>query len=246
MNKRLNFWIILCGALVTSSLTLSLGFWQLRRAALKEDLQSQMTQRQAQAALHNMDLKTADSLVQWHHRPVELTGQWVQGSTIYLDNRQMGGRVGFYVVSPLKLEGDGRLMLIQRGWMPRDFMDRTHVPDVPTPNGVVTVSGRLAAAPSKVYELGKAEPGRIRQNLDVDALAQEWSVNLIHASVVQTHQADGAPDDGLLRQWPQVASDVSKHHGYAFQWFGLSALIMCLYVWFQIISPRRKGAESNA
>ena len=246
MSKKQSFWIILFGALVTSSLTLSLGFWQLRRAALKEDLQLQMTERQKQPPLQNIDLKTVNSLAQWLHRPIELTGQWVPGSTIYLDNRQMAGRTGFYVVSPFKLEEDGRVMLIQRGWIPRDFMDRTNVPDVATPNGIVTVSGRLAAAPSKVYELGKAEPGRIRQNLDVDALAQEWSVNLIHASVVQTHQANGAPDDGLLRQWPQVASDVSKHHGYAFQWFGLSALILCLYVWFQIISPRRKSADSNA
>lgn len=243
MSKRLNFWITLCGALVMISLTLSLGFWQLRRAALKEDLRMQIAQKQTQAALGNIELQNIDALVQWLHRPVKLTGQWVQESTIYLDNRQMGGRTGFYVVSPLKLEGDGRLILIQRGWLPRDFMDRSRVPDVLTPAGVVTVVGRLATVPSKVYELGKAEPGRIRQNLDVDALAQEWSVDLMHASVVQTHQVHGAPDDGLLRQWPQVASDVSKHHGYAFQWFGLSALIMCLYVWFQIISPFRKRAE---
>jgi len=36
-----------------------------------------------------------------------------------------------------------------------------------------------------------------------------------------------------------VASGVEKHHGYAFQWFGLSALIALLYVWFQIVQPRR-------
>ena len=245
MGKRLSFWLILVVALITTSLTLSLGFWQLRRAMQKENLQLQMIQRQAQPAIGNADLKTADSLVQWHHRPVKLTGQWLPEATIYLDNRQMMGRPGFYVVSPFKLESDGGIILIQRGWVPRDFMDRTRVPEVPTPTGVVTVLGRLAAPPSKVYELGKAEPGRIRQNLDMDALAKEWSADLMPASVVQTHQINGAPDDGLLRQWPQVAFDVSKHHGYAFQWFGLSALILCLYVWFQIISPRRKPAEST-
>ena len=46
------------------------------------------------------------------------------------------------------------------------------------------------------------------------------------------------PDDGLLRQWPEVAVDVSKHHGYAVQWFALCALITALYVWFQILRPR--------
>jgi surfeit locus 1 family protein len=37
-----------------------------------------------------------------------------------------------------------------------------------------------------------------------------------------------------------VASGVAKHHGYAFQWFGLSGLIALLYVWFQIVQPRRQ------
>jgi hypothetical protein len=54
-----------------------------------------------------------------------------------------------------------------------------------------------------------------------------------------------AEADGLLRNWPQVASGVHKHHGYAFQWFGLCALIVILYVWFQIISPFRNTRKQS-
>ena len=43
------------------------------------------------------------------------------------------------------------------------------------------------------------------------------------------------------RDWPAPATDVHKHHGYAFQWFGLSTLFTLLYVWFQIIAPRRRA-----
>ena len=38
------------------------------------------------------------------------------------------------------------------------------------------------------------------------------------------------------------AAGVDKHHGYAFQWFALCALTAGLYVWFQIIQPRRRAA----
>ena len=48
------------------------------------------------------------------------------------------------------------------------------------------------------------------------------------------------PDDGLARDWPAPATGVETHHGYAFQWFALSALITGLYVWFQLIRPRRR------
>jgi surfeit locus 1 family protein len=44
----------------------------------------------------------------------------------------------------------------------------------------------------------------------------------------------------LLREWPQAATGVEKHYGYAFQWFGLALLIALLYVWFQIVRPRLK------
>jgi surfeit locus 1 family protein len=51
------------------------------------------------------------------------------------------------------------------------------------------------------------------------------------ASVFQT----GPPAPLLQRDWPKANTGVEKHYGYAFQWFGLAALIAILYVWFQIV-----------
>ena len=51
-------------------------------------------------------------------------------------------------------------------------------------------------------------------------------------------------DDGLLRQWPRPALDVHKHYGYAFQWFALCALMTGLYVWFQLVLPRRQARRA--
>jgi surfeit locus 1 family protein len=48
--------------------------------------------------------------------------------------------------------------------------------------------------------------------------------------------------DGLRRDWPVVDAGLGKHYGYAFQWFGLSALFAGLYVWFQLLRPRRPTA----
>jgi cytochrome oxidase assembly protein ShyY1 len=39
----------------------------------------------------------------------------------------MSGQVwAFYVVTPLLLEGSGAVVLVQRGWAPRNFVDREH------------------------------------------------------------------------------------------------------------------------
>jgi surfeit locus 1 family protein len=49
--------------------------------------------------------------------------------------------------------------------------------------------------------------------------------------------------DGLQRDWPAPSSGMAKNQGYAAQWFALSALILGLYVWFQLIQPFRRRAR---
>lgn len=87
-----------------------------------------------------------------------------------------------------------------------------------------------------MYDFASVEQGPIRQNLDLNEFRAETGLPLLEISAVQA----GPASEGLLREWPQAASGIEKHLGYAFQWFGLSALIALLYVWFQIVQPRRK------
>jgi surfeit locus 1 family protein len=232
----LRFWIVTLATALTMAATASLGLWQLDRAAQKTALQSQINDRGALSAWDNAELLAAADATQGVHRPARLVGTWVPERTVFLDNRQMNTRVGFFVVTPLQLEGSKQVVLVQRGWVPRDFTDRSRVPEVLTPAGRVALEGRLAPPPGKLYELGESGLGAIRQNIDLASFARETGLSLLGVSVLQTNN----PADGLLRDWPLLAIDVHKHHGYAFQWFSLCALAGLLYLWFQILSPRRK------
>ncbi|MDM7943106.1 MAG: SURF1 family protein [Hydrogenophaga sp.] len=236
MSARSRFIVVTAATVFTMAVTASLGFWQLDRARQKIELQNQINQRAEWPAWQNSQLLQGSDPGEGLHRPVQLQGQWVSESSVFLDNRQMGARNGFILVTPLKLAGSGRAVLVQRGWVPRDFIDRSRVPAIDTPAGEVVVEGRLAPPPGKLYELGEAGTGPIRQNIDLAAFARETALDLLEFSVQQT----GASPEGLLRAWPKPALGVDKHHGYAFQWFGLCALASVLYVWFQFISPRRK------
>ncbi|WP_065724902.1 SURF1 family cytochrome oxidase biogenesis protein [Acinetobacter baumannii] len=84
--------------------------------------------------------------------------------------------------------------------------------------------------------MGEAGSGVIRQNLDLAQFRLESGLPLVAWSVQQTE----ASADGLLRDWPKINTGVDKHYGYAFQWFGLSALIALLYVWFQIVKRYKR------
>ena len=231
-------WVVLLAAVLAVALTARLGLWQLDRAAQKNRLQAALESQMALPALPAAGLASdgAGAAAQLH-RAVRLEGDWLAAQTVYLDNRQMNGRPGFYALTPLRLD-DGSAVLVQRGWLPRDIRDRTLVAAAPPPAGRVQVQGRIALAPARLYEFDGSASGPIRQNLELDAHARETGLPLRPLMVVQE---DGPTpvSDGLLRQWPRPAADVHKHYGYAFQWFALSALILGLYVWFQLIRPRR-------
>jgi surfeit locus 1 family protein len=245
LSARAQRAVVLVAALAGALLTARLGVWQLDRAAQKLALQQAMLGRAALPALSAGELaQDARQAEAQHWRRVRLQGRWRPEATLYLDNRQMHGRPGFFVLTPLLLPA-GDAVLVQRGWIPRDAAQRTRLQPIDTPAGEVSLEGRVAPSPSHLYEFATAasEAGPIRQNVDLPALGREWRLALRPLSVQQLPDAV-APADGLQRDWPLPAVDVAKHHGYAFQWFAFSALITGLYVWFQLLRPRRRRAAA--
>jgi cytochrome oxidase assembly protein ShyY1 len=176
----------------------------------------------------------------------------------------MHGTPGFYVLTPFALEGTEQAVMVQRGWIQRNFVDRTQLAAVETPAGIVEVTGLIEPPPSHLLELGTSAPtpapaasapataasaptapapaaegySPIRQNLDLEAFRAETKLPL---RTDVSLQQSGPASEGLQRDWPAPALGLERHYGYAFQWFGLSALVVILYVWFQFITPFRRS-----
>lgn len=236
-RRDTRFWLVSVAAALAVALTTSLGVWQLGRAGQKRALQQAIEIQTGLPAWGNVELLGRTDPAQDAHHPVQLVGRWVQGATLFLDNRPMSGRTGFIVLTPLRLSGSERAVLVQRGWVPRDFQDRQRLPDVPTPAEEVSLVGRLALPPSQLFDLGASGQGPIRQNVALAELAREWGVQLLEGvSVLQT----GADGQALQRDWPRFVGDEHKHLAYAAQWFAMSAIAAGLYFWFQILQPRSR------
>lgn len=179
------------------------------------------------------------------HRRVQLQGEWLSAHTVFLDNRAHLGRVGFWVMTPLRVHA-GQVVWVQRGWVERDPLDPRKPPSVPVAVNGVTIETRIAPPLSQQFELGRQEPSPesnpspIRANLDLAQMQSLVKDNVL-ALVVQT----GPEGDGLRRDWPAVALSADKNQAYAFQWFALSALLAFLYLWFQWIKAYRHGRQQS-
>jgi surfeit locus 1 family protein len=250
-RRRAASWLITVVALAVIVATLGLGRWQLQRAAQKEAIQAEMEAQKKLPPLDQQDFLALGDTAGAMHRPVRLRGLWLEPHTIYLDNRQMDGLQGFYVLTPFALEGTEQTVLVQRGFIQRSFTDRTQLQPVETPAGLVDIVGVLAPPPGRLLDMAKVDPAApaaqtgvgsspIRQNLDLTAYRDETKLPL---RTDVTLQEDGPPSQGLKRDWPAPSLGVETNYGYAFQWFGLAALVAILYVWFQFIAPLRRRAR---
>ena len=227
----LRFWVLTLGALVGVGVTLAMGRWQLSRAAQKVAMQVAIHHQNKLSAIDEHEFIATQNVAKILYRRVALRGTWLPRYTVYLDNRQMHETPGFFVVTPLRLEHSDVVLLVQRGWVPRNFQDRTLLPEVETPTGLVQVQGRIAPPPSKLFQFKGPGTGLIRQNLDLPQFRIETGLPLLGVTVLQT----GVPSEGLERDWPPANTGVETNYGYALQWFSMSALIAILYVWFQIV-----------
>ena len=249
-RENLRWWIATLAMLAGVGVTFALGLWQLDRAAQKSAWHAA---QQAQASASVLDaqalrtqLASTDAVAALQQRRISLQGQWLPAHAVYLDNRQMQGRPGFYVLMPLLLE-QGDAVLVQRGWIARNFEQRQVLQPIETPTGTVQVEGVLAAAPARTYALADgdapdAQQPQIRQNLNLPDFANSTGLALWPVTVLQT----GAASQGLQRNWPQPSSGIATHHGYAFQWFAIAAVLLSMLVWFQWLQPSRQRRSSSA
>jgi surfeit locus 1 family protein len=93
-----------------------------------------------------------------------LRGVWLSQYTVALDNRQMLDKQGFFIITPLQLDAAGTVVLVQRGWLPRNFLQRDTLLPFDTPTGTVEVAGTIALAPpgfTNLTGLKKAGSARI-------------------------------------------------------------------------------------
>jgi cytochrome oxidase assembly protein ShyY1 len=232
---------LLAAAAGAIALTLSLGNWQTRRAAQKLAIEAQWdaAEQAAPRTLSSRELPAADALPM----RVRLTGRFDHARSVWLDNRQLDARPGFWVITPLMLDG-GAVVLVNRGWIARDPADRARRPPIGEPAGEVTIDGLAVTHAPRLLELGEggnagALPA-IWQNLDYAQYEAASGLAVARLVVQQT----SAIDDGLQRRWVRPASGVDKHRGYAFQWYALAALIAILTLFFGLRAWRaRRPAE---
>lgn len=190
------------------SLLMSLGCWQLHRAAEKQTL---LAQAEHQAKQSPMRWRPTEKNPTQYAR-IQLHGRYVE-PVFYLDNQSYQHQFGVHVLSPFEV--DGRLVMVDRGWVKSR-------PTIRTPFGEQNVMG-TAYYPQKNPWIGAEQPGsQLIEQFDVTYLSK-----ILHRDVTPfIMRLDSEQPFGFIREWSVSTLSPARHWGYAFQWFALAGLFL--------------------
>lgn len=223
-------------AVIVVVIMVQLGNWQLSRAREKESRQEQLDllSRQPAVTMPSTPVKLED----FRYRKVEANGVYVPSQTIYLDNKIYRGVAGYHIITPVRLGTSNMHVLVNRGWVAAR-RDRSQLPEVPTPDGPVDISGLATAASQKTLELsGELVSGRVWENLDLDRYRTASGLTLQPVMLLQQDDIK----DGLIREWPRPDLGIGKNLGYALQWFAMAAAVVIIYL---VLSVKRERTASQ-
>lgn len=218
-------------------LLLSLGFWQLDRAKQKDVLQ-QRFKTHLSAPYTDVSEVPLDEAVS-RYRKVTAQGRYDAEHQILLDNQIYQGRPGYHVFTPLRLTGQAKAILINRGWIPLG-MSRQQLPEIVVNEADRTVRGRLSQPANPGLRLDGSPLSaddawpRVVQYVDYDQLAEQLGYPLEPVVIL----LDPALEEGYLRTWRPTFGGLgpARHRGYAVQWFALAVALVIIY---GVVNTRR-------
>ena len=231
-------WLGLLALVVAIMVTFGmLGLWQLDVARDK----GRVPQARAATALPVADV----AAVLTPHGPfpsgatgrrVTATGRYDGSAQVLVTPRLLGGRRGYWVVTPLVVRSSGARIAVVRG-----FVTDPAQAVAPTSATEVTVSGALAAgeSPAAPAAGGKALPDARMGALDLSLLVNRWPGALYNAFVFATAEQPDLTSlsSSAVQRVPPPAAEggglVWRNAAYASQWWVFA--LFAAYMWWRMV-----------
>jgi surfeit locus 1 family protein len=169
---------------------------------------------------------------------INVPGSWDAQRQFLIDNRSHGGLPGYEVLTPLRLS-DGRVLLVDRGWVPFTG-SRAHLPMIAiNRTAPVALTGRLDNPPVGGLALGHAAPTNDSKWPKVTSFPTLAELSGALGEKVEPWilLLDPASPDGYLRDWQPPGLAPLRHWSYAIQWWGFAVTLVIIWA---IMSARRQ------
>ncbi|MET9258280.1 SURF1 family protein [Streptomyces sp. NPDC003717] len=242
-------WVILTlVALALIPTMIELGFWQLHRHEHKVALNQVIADSLAAKPVPAESVTAPGAQVERAdlYRRVTARGHFDTAHEVVVRRRTSADdKVGYHVLTPFVLT-DGKVLMVNRGWIPADGPSQTAFPKVPAPpRGETTVTGRLmrdeTTADSGIKNV-RGLPDRQVMLINSAQQADRLGRTVL-GGYVELTAPEPAGDRPQLIPAPDHG-DIGPHLAYAVQWWLFSAGVPV--GWFVLVRREvRERAEAE-
>ena len=202
----------------------SLGLWQIDRGQAKTVLLDEFEKNSLKSPIYiSKDSKKWDR--------VYVEGTWDGSNQLLIDNVIRKGIAGYKVLTPFKLINTNEIILIDRGWIPRNRNIEV-LPNIDLINSNERVSGILESPELGLTlsdELVTDVWPKVSQTKNLEVISKEYS-DLIYPFILL---ADPTSRNSLeyIKINPTNMTPI-KHYGYSAQWFLMFIVLCVMYIWY--------------
>jgi surfeit locus 1 family protein len=212
-------------------LFVSLGLWQLERAALKNALK---TKYEARLDAEFRQIEASEYLSEHDISDMEfqkliIHGHYDLSRTILIDNQLREGRAGYHVVTPFIMNGGDKIVLVNRGWVGIGN-SREQLPRIEAPVTEATVRGIVSFPDSDGFRMGqvslKDKWPQVIPFIEIEAMQLQFQNRLLPIIIWLDPEQPGH----YPRDWNPVYDNPEKSRAYAWQWFAFAVISLGLFV----------------
>lgn len=212
---------------VAAVVMLRLGFWQLERLAGKRAYIAQAQAALASAPLVINGAETDLQAEEHRNSPATATGEYDFGHEVLLKNQFFGNQPGYHLLTPFRIEGSERALLVDRGWIPLDAGAGGELSGF-WEAGRQTISGRIEPGDPQPRQAGAiTAPQQEWYRVDLAGIQAQTPYQLLpfYLALTPSDEHNTLPN----RNPPEIILDEGPHLGYAVQWFLFALVVPIVY-----------------
>ncbi|VAX01607.1 Cytochrome oxidase biogenesis protein Surf1, facilitates heme A insertion [hydrothermal vent metagenome] len=215
---------------------IALGFWQLDRAEQKTVILSAVTAKMNSQTLVAIPNDAEIESAKYQH--IRLQGKFDTQHLIYIDNKVVHGKVGYFVLSPFLVTTSSKHVLVNLGWIAMG-RSRQELPTVSLPTDELEISGRIKTNVDEVFALSEKSYDELTWPLVVQWVSPDQLSIVLNTKIkplvilqdkVKKNNAVALYEKQFKRDWKFISSSPDTHTSYAMQWFSLAFVLVLIFI----------------
>lgn len=222
---------------VVCTILVCLGFWQLYRLGVKNEIIHQMQLDLAQAATpFHRDMP---EYAYKHHSKYSINGQFLYGKDMFLygTHPTQSGKHGYFILTPFTTE-DGIDVVVNRGWisptMIEQFVKHQHAKyNTPDPRHIVAILVKPSECPECTQHTHNNDRNRnIWFYVDLPAMSKFTERDLRQDFYMTLLEGEPFSRELFIATADHFLAIPNDHLWYAITWFSLAIALVVIYIMY--------------